>query len=381
MLSKANSGGHCLAFCRDAVAVFPASLLLRPANPYAAQPGPYYVGEPVVVQIVVRGVDGKTKVDCRLKDPAPANLTVQGPEMSQSSRSFTQIINGRMTSSESIDYRFQFVVTASREGKCLVGPFLVIVDGHEQEVAGREFEFGKLANDPDMRIEVSMPGDTVYVGQEMPVTIRWSFTGEMQVVQYAFANLQIRSPLFDQFPFRDVPSQTRTALTIATAKGSVEVDAKVTQEKIDGREFVVVTATRTMVPDTPGTFTDIPVTCRTQRAPAGQGFLWRRDAGRRLRHGGRRAGEPDRQADPAGRATAQFCGCRGTRVLDRGGREPFDCPRWRSISLNITVHGDGNLSRSRCLRSIATRAWIAVAFKFPVTHRPEKSMGMPNSST
>ena len=348
MLSKANSGGHIvLLFAATLLLFFPPHAATAQQIHYAAQPGPYYVGEPVVVQIVVRGVDGKTKVDCRLKDPAPANLAVQGPEMSQSSRSFTQIINGRMTSSESIDYRFQFVVTASQEGKYMVGPFLVIVDGHEREVAGSEFEFGKLANDPDMRIEVSMPSDTVYVGQEVPVTIRWSFTGEMQVVQYAFANLQIRSPLFDQFPFRDVPSQTRTALTIATAKGSVEVDAKVTQEKIDGREFVVVTATRTMVPDTPGTFTDIPVTCRTQRVTS-----WRRDFFGDVTPGrsapAMAAGEPVsltvRPIPQAGRPPS-FAGAVGRGFSIEAAANRSIVRVGDPISLNITVHGDGNLSR------------------------------------
>ncbi len=232
---------------------------------FAAQRGPYYVGEPVVVQVVVSGVDSSVDLTCKLKEDAPDALTVQGPQVNRSVSSFTQIINGRMSSRETVEYQFGFVVTANRKGAFQVGPFEITYNGKPQEVAGDTFQFGELENDPDMQIEVSIGQTPIYVGQEVPVKIRWSFAGDINAVRHAFANLQIRSPLFDQFSFRDVASRSRTTLSIATAKGGLEVDAEVTTEQSDGREFLVVTGTRLMVPDTPGQYSSIPVTCRTQK--------------------------------------------------------------------------------------------------------------------
>lgn len=313
----------------------------------AAQRGPYYVGEPVVVQVIVDGVDSKYDIDCRFKGEAPDGVTVTGPQVGRQVRSFTQIINGRMTSHESINYQFGFVVTADRTGEYTIGPFELIVNGKSQEVAGKVFRFGELENDPDMQLDVSIPRSSVYVGQEVPVTIRWSFAGDIEVVRYAFARLQIRSPLFDQFPFRDFRPRTRTTLSIATAKGGVEIDAKVTQEQIDSRDFIVVTGQRIMVPDTPGRFTDIPVTCRTEKVVS-----WERDLFGDPRPGRQQpalaAGDPiDLIVKPipqSGRP-ASFSG-----AIGRG--YSIDVSANRSvvrvgdpISLNVSVRGDGNLER------------------------------------
>ena len=232
---------------------------------FARQRGPYYVGEPVVVEVQVAGLKPGPEPSCRLTNSVPDGVTIQGPDVGQSSRSFTQIINGQVTSSESTDYRFRFLVTASREGKFEIGPFELTYQGVSKTVAGETFEFGKLESDPNMQIEMFIKQDSIYVGQEVPLTIRWSFIGELPEVQYAFSNLQIRSPLFDQFRFKDEPGRARTPLTIATANGIVNVEGEVTQEKRDGRDCVVVTGSRILVADTPGDYQQIPVTCRTKK--------------------------------------------------------------------------------------------------------------------
>ena len=313
----------------------------------ARQRGPYYVGEPVVVQIVASGFESGEQVSCQLKGEPPQGITLQGPQVGQSSQSFTQIINGRMTSTESVDYRFSFVVTADREGEYNIGPFEVTYGREVKTIEGTSFQFGKLENDPDMQIAFSLPQSSVYVGQEIPLTIRWSFAGELAIVQYAFANLQIRSPLFDQFTFQEQPRKTRTALTIATAKGGMEVDAEVTQEEQNGRRFVVVTATLVMLPDTPGKFESIPITCRTKKATQ-----WGRDLfGDAVARGSTpamAAGTPlsfEVKPIPTAGRPASYSGAVGRSFS-------IDVSANRSvvrvgdpISLTIAVRGDGNVEK------------------------------------
>lgn len=334
---------------------------------FARQRGPYFVGEPVVVQVVASGFQAGEEPSCRLAGDAPAGVTVQGPQVSQSSQSFTRIINGRMTHSETVDYRFSFVVTAEREGTYEIGPFEISVGGHTRSVAGASFEFGQLESDPDMEIELVLERPTVYVGQEVPVTVRWSFAGEIEEVQYAFDNLQIRSPLFDQFPIRPPERQTRTALTIATAKGSLEVDATVSQEERANRRFVVVSGTVTLVPDVPGTYEAIPITCRTKKVAQ-----WGRDLFGGLTARGatpaRAAGTPVTltvKPIPLEGRPASFSGAVGRGFT-------VDLAANRSIvrvgdpiSLTVTVQGAGNLDSVALPDLGANAGFTADLFQLP----------------
>ena len=250
-----------------------------------------------------------------------------------------------MTRKDTIDYEFSFVVTSTREGEFEIGPFEFTSNGESEEVSGTLFRFGKLEPDPDMEIEFQLDRDTMFVGERIPISIRWAFAGNIDEVQYAFSNLQIRSPLFDQFSFQDKPRQTRTTLTLATAKGNVEVDAVVTQEKKDGKEFIVVTGQRTLVADFSGTFEAIPITCRTKKATR-----WARDL-----FGGRSA----RGAVPA-LSRGNPISLTVKPVPSNGRPESFagavgqgfsvDVAANRSvvrvgdpISLTIKIQGDGNL--------------------------------------
>jgi hypothetical protein len=313
----------------------------------AWQRGPYYVGEPVVVQVVASGFEPAEQVSCRLQGEPPSGITLQGPQVGQSSQSFTRIINGRVTSNESVDYRFSFVVTADREGEYAIGPFEVTFGGNVKTVAGTSFQFGKLESDPDMQIAFSLPQSSVYVGQEIPLTIRWSFVGELASVQYAFSNLQIRSPLFDQFTFREQPRKTRTALTIATAKGGMEVDAEVTQEEQGGRRFVVVTGTLVMIPDTPGKFNSISITCRTKKATQLGRDLFG-DVVARGSASALAAGTPltfEVKPIPSAGRPASFSGAVGRSFSIEASANRSVVRVGDPISLTISVRGDGNVEK------------------------------------
>ncbi len=243
-----------------------AAALLGQDIQLGVQPGPYYVGEPVVIQIVARGLERDDQPTCRLQGDPPAGITLQGQQVGQSSQSFYSNINGRVTVKESVDYRFSFVVTADRAGQYTVGPFEVTYGGTSREVEGASFQFAALQDDPDMQVELSLPRSDFYIGEEVPLTIRWSFEADdWPVIQYAFSKLEIRSPLFDQFTFKQPSRRSDTALVISTAKGDVSVPAEATRRDRTGRQEVVVTGSLTLVLDAVGEYDAIPVTCRTKK--------------------------------------------------------------------------------------------------------------------
>ncbi len=331
----------CLAL---AGALLPTQVLAQRFE-FAQQRGPYYVGEPMVVQVTATGFPPGQEPVCSLADRLPDGLTIQGPQVGRSESSVIQSINGRITRQESVTYTFTFAVTASREGEYAIGPFAVEFDGSRETIEGASVRFGKLANDEDMQIELSLPQDTIYVGQQIPLTIRWAFAGDVQAVQHAFNNLRIRSPIFDQFSFQDKRPSSRTRLTLSTAAGDLEVDAEVTQEQREGREFIVVTGKRTMIADAVGEYESIPVTCRTSKVTS-----WGRnifgDPRPRSTQPSLAAGEPLSfiiKPVPEEGKPDSFSGAVGTgfsigvtadRTVVRVG-DP--------ISLDVTIGGEGNM--------------------------------------
>ncbi len=312
---------------------------------FASQSGPYYVGEPVLVQVIASGFGGGDNPQCQLAGSIPDGLSIQGPHVGRSTSSLTQIINGRVSRRDTVDVRFSFVVTAGRKGEFDIGPFEVTSNGKTNSVEGAKFRFRDLEVDPDMEIGFSILGNSIYVGQQVPVTIRWSFIGDFNAVKYAFSNLQIRSPLFDQFSFRDKPRQTRTTLTLATAKGSIDLDAQVTQEEKDGKQVVVVTGQRILMADLPGEYKSIPITCRTKKVTR-----WGRDLfGEIVARGtapSLAAGEPlsfSVKPVPLSGRPESFAGAVGQGFSIEVAANRSVVRVGDPISLTITLRGSGNL--------------------------------------
>jgi hypothetical protein len=231
----------------------------------ATSRGPYYVGEPVAVQIRVENLADTQSADCRVEGESSDAYSVQGPTTGTSSQQSMQIINGRVTQSSSVSYNFTFQITAHRPGEFEIGPFVVSIDGQEQVVQGPSFDFEELESDPDMAVEIIIDDEKTFVGEQVPIEISWIFTGSTDELQYVYQNLRLRSPLFSRVEFLDKAPQSRTTLTFESPDGSVEVDAEVRRETRQGKNAVVVTARRIMLADAPGSFEDLLVTCRTKR--------------------------------------------------------------------------------------------------------------------
>ncbi len=104
---------------------------------FASQQGPYYVGEPVLVQVAATGFNQADDVVCKLIGDIPDGVTIEGPQIGRSSSSYMQIINGRVSQRDSIDYRFSFVVTANREDSFEIGPFEIVTNGKSERLQVR----------------------------------------------------------------------------------------------------------------------------------------------------------------------------------------------------------------------------------------------------
>ena len=230
----------------------------------AKQRPPHYVGRPVVLQFTVEGFDEEPTPTVELEQALPATLRAQTLVGAPNVMSGYSNINGQIRRYARITYVIQYSVTATAAGDYTIGPFVLKQDTKEARVEAVPITFESVPEDPDIGIRLILPEGNVYPDQRVPVKIEWSFSGDPEVIQ----DLAIYSPLFDQFRFAPdrEPRRGDSRLPIETKDGRIILAAEAKKEQRDGKDFIVVTATRTMIPDRFGQFELAPITATLEKA-------------------------------------------------------------------------------------------------------------------
>ncbi len=305
--------------------------------------GPYYAGEPVTFQVVVKGFEEEPQPEVKqLGDLDPA-LKFQLAEVSPSVSSFTQIINGQVTRSRTVSFVYRFQIRVDKAGQYTVGPFEVSQNSTVRRIEAFQIEFEEIAVSDTMKIEVGLPSRTYYVGEKIPITLRRLYTGKQGSVQ----NLVLRSPVFDQFSFEDPqPNQRDTYFVVQSSAEMVGVKATVTNRRIDGQTVQQWEGVRWLLADRAGTFplqvsgNYREVTRWVQdffsRRPAeSTPYLVRSEEVSLVIRPLPQTGRPESFAGAVGKSF--HVDVTADRTVVRVG-DP--------ISLNVTVHGDGNLEKT-----------------------------------
>ena len=235
----------------------------------AVEEPPHYVGEPVTVRIVVRGFEESPQPTVEIADAASSGLRMQLAALQPSVSRSLQIVQdstGRpqRTERKTVVWLIDHSATASKPGEYNVGPFVVRQGGREVRVEAIRLTFDDVAIDPDMRVQLTLPEKPVYPDQRVPVTVAWSYAGELEQIN----QLRIYSPLFDQFRFAPEEKQARrdaVELPIETKEGQVLLAAAARREADAGKTFTVLSAERTLIPDRVGTFELEPITATVRK--------------------------------------------------------------------------------------------------------------------
>ncbi len=231
------------------------------------QEGPYYVGEPVTMQVVVKSDGEEPSVKHVGKT---AGITVRGPQV-QATSSGTVIVNGRVIQSDT-EYVYQFSVVSSEPGTKTVGPFEITVDGKTTTTDTVDFDFEQLEDSPDMFLKLTTDTQRAYVGQTIPITIQWAYSAPLSKVRHAFSRLRITSALFDEFELQIDEAQSENTLVLESGDTAAEVGSEITEQRIDGRNYVVATAQLSARCTSPGNFV-IASRCRSQELLSRGGFF------------------------------------------------------------------------------------------------------------
>ncbi len=308
------------------------------------QPAPHYAGEPVMIRVNAHEFNDEPQPVCILPE-MPAGINASQPAVNTSVSSFTQVINGKVTSRREVSFVFTIHITADSPGVYQLPPITVRQNGTDAKTPPLSIRFEEMETNDSMRIELILPDQPVYTGQYAEVAIQWWYAGDLDQA----ANLIIRCPMFDQFNFIDQPVDQRSfAIPVMTAEGELHIPAQTEHRTLDGKDYLVVTAKRKMIADQHGIF-ELPPTS----ASIEQVTRWRRGF-----FGSREpvASEKIRAIDktrkfvvepiPLDQAPPDFAGAvgRGFAIDVQADRTVVHAGD--PITLRITVRGDGNLERA-----------------------------------
>lgn len=222
----------------------------------ATEEPPHYVGVGAIVQLTIDGLEPKPEPECTAESPSPdvrVRLSGISPRIMQ------RIIQSgnQIRRVQQVTFTVQFRVTADNPGEYEIGPFVIKQGATEKRIDAIKMSFAEVPTTDDMRVELLMPA-TAYPDQRVPVTLQWWFAGDVQRIN----QLDIDGTVFDELQFApDPPAQRgRQTLPIQTGQGTVSLPATVTNETVDDKEFTVISAERTLIPNRPGTFEISPVT-------------------------------------------------------------------------------------------------------------------------
>lgn len=234
------------------------------------QQPPHYIGDSIVVRVTAEQFDGDTPPKC-VPGPMPDGFTIFLVDVNQSRSQTIQNINGKRSIFSMVKHQYDFHLIVDRSGNDQIPPFTITQGQRTAKTKPFKLHFSDAPIDSNMRIALGIPSGPLYAGQRVPVTIEWSYAGD---INHILGNrLSIRSRIFDQFRFKDEPmGQGNERLPILTARGEVRLKAEVTNRVLDGRQFVVYTAKRLMYLDQPAEH-DLPAI----RANVDKVKRWRRN--------------------------------------------------------------------------------------------------------
>lgn len=337
-----------------ALAVLVSALVAGPAGPARAEPQaqlrvsrePYYVGVAMDLHVVATGFERDPAPTCSVDPPASGALHLSGvvPNISSS----IQVINGRVTKSESVTYTCQYRFTPSEPGTFSIGPFRVAQGGVERATQPHSVRVGETRRDPNLKVRILLPATPIYVGQQTPIEIEWWIEKQLQ---NKIGGYTLRSELFDRddtfrFIGDEAPVSGEQSLEIQSAAGPLRLRAEVHERREGGRSFFVVAARRTLIPLRAGTFDLAPVTIEVDavtrwqrdlfggRRPANTRKIFSRDDPRRLVV----------KAPPLAGRPATFAGAVGRGFSLEVSADRSVVQRGDPIALTLTLRGSGNLA-------------------------------------
>ncbi len=307
-------------------------------------PAPHYAGEPIEIHVVVDGFEEDPAPTVAVASPPRGKLVASGVHPSVSTS--ISIVNGQMTRTKEVKFTFVYQLQVDEPGPIEVGPF-VVTQG-DTSIASRplRLDLGALPSSDQMAVELELPDAPVYVGERVPIVLRFRLSGRLRENLHQYA---LRVPFFgltDAFQFLDPPDATGTTqVEIQTPHGPLTAMGSAREVRRGGETQLVVEVQRIAVPLRAGSLEVPPATLDVE-----EGVRYRREL-----FGGRRPTQLRkwRSADrvrrlavkpiPADRTPESFAGAVGSGFSLTASADRTVVKVGEPIALHFELRGDGNL--------------------------------------
>ena len=195
------------------------------------------VGVPTVLTVLATGFEeeptpevGELSIQGRNRDAVQIDFLGVDPMVSRQ----TSIINGRRSDSIDVRYAYRYRLMVNAEGEYQIPTVQVTQGDVSATAAPGRFSVKEAPTSSDMEIELTLPEETVWVGQTIPLYVD-------VYLQRDIGDLNVVVPLFDELPVQpasDVTAQQEFVLT--TVHGDVKLP--IVQERVrkDNQEYTRV---------------------------------------------------------------------------------------------------------------------------------------------
>jgi hypothetical protein len=307
-------------------------------------PEPHYAGESIEVHVVVEGFDEDPAPSVVVASPPRGKLVAGGVHPSVSTS--ISIVNGQMRRTKEVKFTFVYQLHVRKPGSIEIGPFVVTQGNTSVTSRSLRLDLEALPSSDQMAVELEFPNTPVYVGERVPITLRFRLTGRLRENLHQYT---LRVPFFaltETFQFLEPPGAAGTTqVEIQTPNGPLSVMGSTREEKRSGDTYLIVEVRRIVVPLRAGSLEIPPATLDVE-----EGVRFRRDL-----FGGRRPTQirkwrsMDRarrlsvKQIPADRTPESFAGAVGSGFSLTVSADRTVVKVGEPIALHFELRGDGNL--------------------------------------
>jgi len=329
-------------------------------------PPPYYAGEPIEIHVVVQGFDEDPAPSVVVASPARGKLTSSGvhPNVSTS----ITIVNGQMKRTKDVTFTFVYQLEAEEPGPIEVGPFAVTQGSTSVTSRTLQLDLEALPSSDQMAVELDFPDAPVYVGERVPVTLRFSLSGRLKENLYQYA---LRVPFFgltETFQFLEpTDAAGTTKVEIQTPNGPLQLTGSAREEQRGGETYLVIEIPRSAVPLRAGSL-EIPAATLDVE----EGVRFRRDLfGGRTPVQTRKWRSADRlrrlsvKRIPTDHMPPSFAGAVGSGFSLSVSADRTVVKVGEPIALHFELRGDGNLETAALPQLDADGLLPRAAFRVP----------------
>lgn len=227
-----------------------------------------YVGEPIAMQIQIKGHDAPLEPDLSLI----TDFTIRFRGGQQNSSTSITNINGQWSKISSQGYIFNYTIIPRKAGNLTFPAIGVILDNKTYQTRPFSIHARKPVETDDFKLRLHLSQDQAYVGEPVVMTTTWYIGKEVKGFDYSLPILD--DPRFEVVS-RVPPTISQNDFEIPLGKSSVT--ARRGQDMFEGQSYTTLSFEHTLIPRQPGEHTLAQATVSCQ---AMSGFDRSRQRGR-----------------------------------------------------------------------------------------------------